>query len=140
METKRYAGVVVKSSNKVLLCKRSLDKNSFPGTWFIPSGKIEFGESPKQAAKREFYEETSLNIDEENINFIGILPIFSKKHKIKGMMYVYILESSKRLNPNFELAMDGHEHSEWDYFSYEEIEKKEFNIFLKKLLKIVFLK
>lgn len=40
---------------KVLLEKRADD-----GTWCVPGGSMELGETPEEAAKREFFEETGL--------------------------------------------------------------------------------
>ena len=58
---KRYSGVLVKHKDKVLLCKRS-KKESLPGQWSIPSGKIEKKEIPLDAAYREFKEETDITL------------------------------------------------------------------------------
>jgi predicted NUDIX family NTP pyrophosphohydrolase len=53
MFKKRYAGVLVKCNDKVLLCKRN-NHGSFPGMWSIPCGRMEEGEEPMEASKREF--------------------------------------------------------------------------------------
>ena len=37
---KKWAGVILRNKDEVLLCKRS-PKKSLPNTWSIPSGKIE---------------------------------------------------------------------------------------------------
>lgn len=50
-------GIIIQN-NMVLLEKRSDD-----GTWGIPGGWAEVGESPQESLKREFWEETSLNIE-----------------------------------------------------------------------------
>ncbi|MBP5685245.1 MAG: NUDIX domain-containing protein, partial [Candidatus Methanomethylophilaceae archaeon] len=40
------------------------EKNhSFPGYWSLVAGKIEPGESPEEAARREIFEETAINVD-----------------------------------------------------------------------------
>lgn len=140
METKRYAGVIVKSSDKVLLCKRSPDKNSFPNVWSLPAGKVENGESTKDAAKREFFEETNIDVDNLSLNFVGILPVFSKHNKIKSMMYVYLLNSDEELNPDLEEAVDGHEHTDCGYFSEHQLDDMKLGKHLSKLLKIIFKK
>lgn len=51
----KAAGVMYTHGNKVLLMKRVGEKG---GTWAFPGGKIEDGESPEQAARREAQEET----------------------------------------------------------------------------------
>lgn len=49
-------------NKKVLTVKRSAKESFLPGYHELPGGKIEFGESPENALKREIKEETSLNI------------------------------------------------------------------------------
>ncbi len=51
METRKYAGVMVKCGDSILLCKRN-NLGSFPGMWSIPGGKLEVGESSQEGAKR----------------------------------------------------------------------------------------
>lgn len=122
METKRYVGVIVKCNDEVLLCKRN-HNGSFPGMWSIPAGHIEDGEESIDAAKREFFEETSVDIDNKILRFVGILPRHTRDgRKFKGLMYVYILDTDDIIEPDFELAVDGDEHTDWGYFT-----KKEFN-------------
>ncbi|MGN0098610.1 MAG: NUDIX hydrolase [Candidatus Methanomethylophilaceae archaeon] len=45
---------------KVLMLKRPAACHSFPGKWSLVAGKIEPGETPIEAAKREILEETSI--------------------------------------------------------------------------------
>jgi 8-oxo-dGTP pyrophosphatase MutT (NUDIX family) len=40
-----------------------------PPRWLTPGGGIDTGESPRQAAARELYEETGLLIDEKELGF-----------------------------------------------------------------------
>ena len=56
MDKKRYAGVVVKCNDKVLLAKRN-NLGSYPGMWSIFGGRVEEGEDTRDAAKRELTEE-----------------------------------------------------------------------------------
>lgn len=52
--------VFIKSGSKVLLVKRRFDPGS--GRWSIPGGLIELGETVREAALREVYEETGLTV------------------------------------------------------------------------------
>ncbi len=55
-------GGALLKNGKLLVLKRSQDKNYYAGKWEIPGGKIEFGEEPEKTITREFKEETGLDI------------------------------------------------------------------------------
>ena len=63
------AGVILDSNYKILLSKRKKNKH-LPGLWEFPGGKIEAGETPEIALKRELKEE--LNIDTNEACFAPI--------------------------------------------------------------------
>jgi len=54
------AGILYRAGDRVLLLKRGYDCDE-PGTWGLPGGKIEPGETPGQAAIRESTEETGFD-------------------------------------------------------------------------------
>lgn len=137
MDSKRYAGVMVKCDNKILLCKRN-NMGSFPGMWSIPGGKMEENESSQESAKREFFEETAVDINDRDLTFIGLLPRHTRDgKKVKGMMYVYLLNTETPIEPDFVAAIDGEEHTEWGYFSMDEIDQRKCGDFMYKLAEIV---
>ena len=68
------AGIIM-FDNKILLAQRMFDDKTYPGKWEFPGGKIEPGETPEDALKREINEELSLNIHD--------LKIFAAKTKIE---------------------------------------------------------
>lgn len=116
---KRYAGVLVRFDNKCLLCKRS-NGQTMGGEWSIPAGHIEEDESPNDAARREFYEETDKTIG--TIKFAGMIKRFNREaNKVKGLMYVYFNDSPEEIIPDLETAKDGEEHSECGYFDKDEL-------------------
>jgi|SRR5688572_23403210 len=55
------AGVILNTSNEVLLALRPLDKHQ-GGLWEFPGGKVEEGEPVKVALARELLEELNLNV------------------------------------------------------------------------------
>ena len=134
MEVTRYAGVLVKCDDKVLLCKRNA-KGLYPGMWSLPGGHLEKGESTMDCAKREFFEETDIDIDDMDLTFVGMIPRTSRDgQKLRGLMYVYLLETDRELEPDFENAMDGDEHTDWNYFTLNQIKSERTGTQLHKLI------
>ena len=70
---RKSAGVILKHGDEVLLCKRG-SKETLPNIWSIPGGGIENGESPGQAAIREFHEETDIEIKQIAVQDGGAEP------------------------------------------------------------------
>jgi ADP-ribose pyrophosphatase YjhB (NUDIX family) len=131
---KKYAGVLVRYDNKCLLCKRSAGQ-SRGGEWSIPAGHVEKDESPKDGARREFYEETDKTIG--TLKFAGMIKRYNREaSKIKGLMYVYFSDSPEEITPNLETAKDGAEHTECGYFGKDELPTPVSDQ-LKKLIHIV---
>jgi 8-oxo-dGTP diphosphatase len=52
---------VARRDDEVLLARASSD-TGVPGTWWLPGGGVEFGESPGECLVREFLEETGLEV------------------------------------------------------------------------------
>lgn len=137
MENKRYVGVMVKCKDKILLCKRN-NEGSFPGMWSIPAGKLEENETTQEGAKREFFEETAIDISNEELKFIGLIPRHTRDgKKLKGLMYVYLLETDHELEPDFDLAIDGEEHTDWKYFTSIQIKPENTGEYMHKLAEII---
>lgn len=55
--------LVIERDGAVLLGRRSLAKDHAPGQWEAISGRVEPGETLRQAARREAMEETGLDIE-----------------------------------------------------------------------------
>jgi 8-oxo-dGTP pyrophosphatase MutT (NUDIX family) len=137
MDKKRYVGVAVKYKNKLLLCKRN-SQGSYPGMWPIPGGKLEENETTQEGAKREFFEETDINIDDVELKFVGLIPRHTRDGiKIKGLMYVYLLETQTPIYPDLLNAVDGNEHTDCGYFTLEEIKPETSGEYFYKLAEII---
>ena len=111
---KRISGIILRVEDEVLLCQRSPDK-SLPLEWSIPSGHIDKGEKPIDAAMREFKEETDIDIS-PNLDLVGILNTYKNKKK-KKLIFVYSSKSKDKLIPDLTKAKDGHEHTQCKYFN-----------------------
>ena len=137
MENKRYVGVMVKCKDKVLLCKRN-NLGSFPCIWSIPGGKLEENETPMEGAKREFLEETDVNINDKELQFIGLIPRHTRDgKKVKGLMYVYLLEVEEPIIPDLVNAIDGEEHTDSGYFTLDEIKPETSGDYFHRLAEII---
>lgn len=61
------ATIAVMDENEAILMAPRLDS----GKWTLPGGHLDDNETPSQAAVRELAEETSLEIDEDDLDFLG---------------------------------------------------------------------
>ena len=132
---RKNSAVIIKHGDEVLLCKRS-PKETLPNIWSIPGGGIENGESPGQAAIREVHEETNIKIG-TNLDLVGIIDIFNEDKIKRGIMFVFLYETKKKLEPNLDKASHGFEHTECKYFKSEDIPKQKGNDQLHEILKKV---
>ncbi len=71
-------GVMFFRNGKVLLGRRHQDPQKADselhgeGTWTMPGGKLDFGESFEQGACREVFEETGMKLSKENLKVISV--------------------------------------------------------------------
>jgi 8-oxo-dGTP diphosphatase len=74
-------GLLFNQHQQVLLIKRN--QPPAQGLWSIPGGKLESGESLVEACRREFYEETNLDIEVRHI--VAVV-----ERRLEGFHYVII--------------------------------------------------
>jgi hypothetical protein len=57
--------------------------------------------------------------------------------KVKGLMYVYLLNTDKEIEPDLASAIDGEEHTDWKYFKIDEIDPMNTGDYMYKLAEII---
>ncbi len=67
MEAIPTAGIVVLKGSQVLLVRHLDQASHLTGSYGLPAGKLEAGETEKQAAARELLEETGLRVEEHEL-------------------------------------------------------------------------
>jgi 8-oxo-dGTP pyrophosphatase MutT (NUDIX family) len=89
MAKTKAAGIfLVNKKKEVLICHPT----NHPMTlWSIPKGKIEFNENPVDAAIRETYEETNINLS--SVNSLIPLEELTYRHKKKSLKPYLVLET-----------------------------------------------
>ncbi len=108
---------------KVLLIQRSMNEKFFPWKYEMPWWKIDFWEQPVDALKREYKEETNLNIDVWNVFYtFAYVSNNWERHTVEIIYFVNI----KDWNDNIVLSKKDHidykrvwENELWKYFDDE---------------------
>ncbi len=67
----RACGILIKDNKLVLVKHNEIGKNGF--LWIPPGGGVEFGETATEGLRREFLEETGLEVEVQNLIFINEL-------------------------------------------------------------------
>ncbi len=95
--------------------------DSLPGQWSVPCGHLEKDEHPMDGIKREFKEETNYTLDND-LKLVGFVKRYNRDgSEVKGLMYVFMMVTDERINPDLENAIDGEEHTECGYFDLENL-------------------
>ena len=95
--------VIVMREKQVLLLRRHNSHGA--GSWAVPGGHLEFGESPEQCAAREAFEETSLRVS--GLRFFALTnDVFEaeNKHYITIWMLAEGVDGGIKVNAPEELS------------------------------------
>lgn len=88
----------------LMMHTRSDAETGLPPRWITPGGGIDFGESPKAAAKRELFEETGLDVTEDDLGeLVYELPFeqtWTSGEFETGVAYFFELVVAEEFVPN----------------------------------------
>lgn len=86
------AYALIHENCRVLLCRLSKELPEWEGSWTLPGGGLEFGESPEEAVIREVEEETGLKIRVTCIAGIDSLVVHRDHEDFQGIRIIYHAE------------------------------------------------
>ncbi len=112
-------GCFVNSGGKFILLHRQPNKVS-GGEWGFPAGKIDKGETMSRAMQREIFEETGLQISEDNLKFLGSIFVRNEGHDFGFHMF------STTLPSQMEVVVNPSEHKASAWVSAAEALKMDF--------------
>ena len=112
-------GVMILKNNKILLGKRHEDPENASsllhgaGTWTMPGGKLDFGETFEEGAKREVLEETGIKLNKVNV-FCVNQDMVETAHFITVGLFSDNFEGDAKV-------MEPDEITEWHWFDLKDL-------------------
>lgn len=97
-----YSDILVFREGKLLILQRTKEGGGYSPDWCIPGGHIDPGEEPREAAKRELYEETGIDVPEDALQEVAL---YDKKGCKIHYYIVYLPSDSTSL-----VRLDAAEH------------------------------
>ena len=104
-------GVLVVKGGKVLLGKRKGSHGA--GTWCLPGGHLDYGETLEGAAKREVFEETGLEIGELEVISVSNDIMYDKHYITIGLNPGVVKGKVELKEPD--------KAERWDWFAFDEL-------------------
>lgn len=86
---KLVVGVLAKNKNKYLLAKEILEGGKT--WWIVPGGKVEFGETIEDAAKREILEETGIKA--KRLKFLCFKEALFPEYNYHTVIFFFLVET-----------------------------------------------
>lgn len=105
------AACYMESNGKLLLLKRAPEKPE-GNRWGVPAGKIENDENPRTAVLRETHEETGIQLEPEQLHYLGKL--FISKPGIDFVYHMFHYKCS-----HFPSVSLNHEHTSFQWTSLQ---------------------
>ena len=128
MENKKRVGVgcgvMLLKDNKVLLGKRHEDPDKADselhgeGTWIMPGGKLHYGETFEECARREVEEETGMKLKK-----VKVMCVNNDKNEHAHFVTVGLFSDDFEGEPK---VMEPDEITEWKWFALDKLPEKMF--------------
>lgn len=116
---KIIAGCIPVWGDRVLLCKRAIAPRR--GLWTLPAGFMELGETLGEAARREAWEEATIDLELEPLYVLFSLPKFS---------HVYAFFRARMVTEQFcpgqeslDVRLFAEHEVPWDQLAFETVER-----------------
>ena len=105
---KVFAVAFIIDNDKLLIAKRNRNSKLYPEHYELPGGKVEFGEDPSEALKRELSEEMKVKIEVlEPYHTFSFVYKDGSAHGIEIAFYARLLE------PKENIRLTEHEDIQW---------------------------
>lgn len=120
-------GVMMLKDGKVLLGQRHVDPvkadslMNGEGTWTMPGGKLDFGESFEQGAARELVEETGIVAEESDLELISLNNDIVPTAHFVTVGLLCKCEPGSALYEQEPRVMEPDEITQWKWFSLDEL-------------------
>lgn len=110
---------IIEKDGKYLLLKRSETNRTNKNKWQFLEGKLEFGEKPLEALKREIKEETGLELLSADFLDYSSYVVNSPDNSVHMLRLFFKCDVSGEIKLS-------EEHNDWGFFSLWEIDKLDF--------------
>lgn len=104
---------------KILLLQQS-KKKSQPGKWGVPAGKLEKQETPEQAAKRELFEETGIDLGSDPTRLQFVATLYIRRPGFDFIYHSFKVQMHEGFFPEVQLS---NEHQNYTWASSEDLEQ-----------------
>lgn len=112
--TLEVATCYIMHKDKVLFLKRTTT-STWGHTWGLPGGKIEENQTPLETMLREVFEETAIDLSQEEISFLGKVYVKDPKKD-----FIYYMFQCKILSKPKEISLAQDEHLEYIWLNPQE--------------------
>ncbi|SMF93996.1 ADP-ribose pyrophosphatase YjhB, NUDIX family [Methylomagnum ishizawai] len=116
---KMIAGCIPVFGDRVLLCKRAIEPRL--GFWTLPAGFMELGETLAEAARREAWEEATVEVELEPLYTLFSLPHISQVYAFFRANMVE--ERYAAGEESLEVRLFREEEIPWDEISFETVHR-----------------